>query len=203
MINTMTSRGYRDHWIDSIFPSGDADQPITGIRYDDARAFCGWLQQVLADDYSYRLPRVNELEQHADALARPALYSGGVRSLWTLPYFSLDSGTRYGRLLNVRQRHENRIIPYMPASTRLPESHLHQLIAADSAEVHRRSIEMIRQSYSKAHSSYVDADVELQVDSLLSTEYLPYLSPIVTFDASPAEEPAQQLQNAWATPSRR
>ncbi len=51
-----------DHWKASIFPAGMEDEPIVGIRYEDAQAFCEWMKSESADPAEIRLPRIDELE---------------------------------------------------------------------------------------------------------------------------------------------
>ncbi|EDN67766.1 conserved hypothetical protein [Beggiatoa sp. PS] len=49
-----------DHWTEYTFPTGNAQQPICGIRAEDAEAFCQWLTTRQNDHYYYRLPQPHE-----------------------------------------------------------------------------------------------------------------------------------------------
>jgi hypothetical protein len=56
---------YPDHWTQNRFQVDDAQEPIVGIRAEDARAFCEWLghSRKSADPgvtYRYRVPTVSE-----------------------------------------------------------------------------------------------------------------------------------------------
>lgn len=53
-----------DHWRDWHLIIGDAIRPIMGVRPADALAFCEWLnQQEPTEDWCYRLPTIEEMEQ--------------------------------------------------------------------------------------------------------------------------------------------
>ncbi|MBV9927629.1 MAG: NACHT domain-containing protein [Acidobacteria bacterium] len=52
-----------DHWTQASFPSGRASEPVTGVRAEDARAFCLWLTQRQGGSTRYRLPRPEEASQ--------------------------------------------------------------------------------------------------------------------------------------------
>jgi energy-coupling factor transporter ATP-binding protein EcfA2 len=43
-----------DHWSEFHFPKGQALEPIAGVRFEDAKAFCQWLTQKQGQ--TYRLP---------------------------------------------------------------------------------------------------------------------------------------------------
>ncbi len=47
-----------DHWTEFHFPKGQALEPIIGIRFEDAAAFCQWLTQMQGQ--TYRLPDIEE-----------------------------------------------------------------------------------------------------------------------------------------------
>jgi energy-coupling factor transporter ATP-binding protein EcfA2 len=51
-----------DHWETSRFIPGDAVKPITGIRANDAEAFCLWLSKQKYGQY--RLPKESELKNY-------------------------------------------------------------------------------------------------------------------------------------------
>ena len=55
-----------DHWSDFHFSAGQASTPICGVRDEDAKAFCDWLNQRQGGSAFYRLPISTE------ALAQPA-----------------------------------------------------------------------------------------------------------------------------------
>jgi energy-coupling factor transporter ATP-binding protein EcfA2 len=45
-----------DHWTTYAFPKGSAQEPVCGVRAEDAEAFCAWLTQRQGGEISYRLP---------------------------------------------------------------------------------------------------------------------------------------------------
>ena len=51
-----------DHWMDSHFAKGSAEQPIVGMRANDAEAFCEWLSE--REGVKYRLPQFEELKSN-------------------------------------------------------------------------------------------------------------------------------------------
>ena len=51
-----------DHWNEYQFPAGQADQPVRGVRAEDAVAFCDWLTQRQGG-VRFRLPRLDEANQ--------------------------------------------------------------------------------------------------------------------------------------------
>ncbi len=54
-----------DHWKESIFISGHATEPISGIRASDAVEFCEWLtEQHATQDYRFRLPFLSEVRNY-------------------------------------------------------------------------------------------------------------------------------------------
>lgn len=58
-LDELYAQGYPhqpDHWIEYHFSPGSAQEPITGIRAEDAAAFCTWLTQKQEGKMTYRLP---------------------------------------------------------------------------------------------------------------------------------------------------
>lgn len=53
-----------DHWTEYRFTKGTAQAPITGIRVEDAEAFCEWLTQRQGGEVRYRLPLPSEAQMH-------------------------------------------------------------------------------------------------------------------------------------------
>jgi energy-coupling factor transporter ATP-binding protein EcfA2 len=51
-----------DHWLEYQFSKGEASRPITGIRAEDAVAFCEWLSQ--REGVRYRLPTRKEAQEN-------------------------------------------------------------------------------------------------------------------------------------------
>ncbi len=49
-----------EHWKEFHFPSGKAKDPVTGVCFEGAEAFCKWLTQK-TQKYYYRLPTANEI----------------------------------------------------------------------------------------------------------------------------------------------
>jgi len=51
-----------DHWTQYSFINGNANVPISGIRGEDAVAFCEWLSTRQGANARYRVPRLDEAE---------------------------------------------------------------------------------------------------------------------------------------------
>lgn len=49
-----------DHWMDINFAAGQANEPIRGVRPEDAHAFCEWLTLKYGGNAQYRLPHTHE-----------------------------------------------------------------------------------------------------------------------------------------------
>jgi hypothetical protein len=58
-----------DHWTSYQFPEGQARDPILGMRYSDAIAFCKWLTQRQGGEWKFRLPK----QEEANALPMTSL----------------------------------------------------------------------------------------------------------------------------------
>lgn len=56
-----------DHWFGSHFPEGIGSEPVVGVRFKDAKAFCLWLRQSRGE--KFRLPRNGE-KLHAVNMAQ-------------------------------------------------------------------------------------------------------------------------------------
>jgi energy-coupling factor transporter ATP-binding protein EcfA2 len=52
-----------DHWASYHFPPAQGRNPVLGIRSSDATAFCEWLTEREFSPWSYRLPKLGELEE--------------------------------------------------------------------------------------------------------------------------------------------
>ncbi len=55
-----------DHWKMGIFPSGNGNNAVLGIRHPDALTFCDWLTQRSNGVWYYRLPSETELKEIED-----------------------------------------------------------------------------------------------------------------------------------------
>lgn len=53
-----------DHWTDCKFATGEAQKPVSGLRVEDAVAFCTWLTQRQGGNMLYRLPKPDEAHQY-------------------------------------------------------------------------------------------------------------------------------------------
>jgi energy-coupling factor transporter ATP-binding protein EcfA2 len=53
-----------DHWV-KLSSNGEAHRPVSGLRSEDAKAFCAWLTQRQGGTVTYRLPREEEARQHS------------------------------------------------------------------------------------------------------------------------------------------
>jgi len=49
-----------EHWTELVFEKGQAEQPITGVNFNDAQMFCDWLSK--RHGKNYRLPTNQEIE---------------------------------------------------------------------------------------------------------------------------------------------
>ena len=76
-LDDMYARGqYRqpDHWREVQFAKGDALKPITGVRAEDAVAFCDWLTGRQGGSVFYRTPRVPEAQQFPSTISNVATW---------------------------------------------------------------------------------------------------------------------------------
>lgn len=55
-----------DHWSGEHYLQGQGQEPILGVRYEDAVAFCEWLTEREGQPWIYRLPRSNEVTVSRD-----------------------------------------------------------------------------------------------------------------------------------------
>jgi hypothetical protein len=54
-----------DHWTSYQFPEGKAREPLLGVRYSDAVAFCEWLTARADGEQHYRLSTLEEGEKYS------------------------------------------------------------------------------------------------------------------------------------------
>jgi hypothetical protein len=52
-----------DHWISLRFSTGQANVPIVGMRFSDAKSFCEWLKKRNVGIWSFRLPTSFEADR--------------------------------------------------------------------------------------------------------------------------------------------
>ena len=76
-------------WADPIF--SEPRQPVVGINWDDALAYCRWLSD--RTDEEFRLPTEAEWERAARGGREGALYPWGDEPPWEKPYSGCDSKT--------------------------------------------------------------------------------------------------------------
>jgi energy-coupling factor transporter ATP-binding protein EcfA2 len=77
-IDEMVTHGkhyHPDHWTTPIFRSGEALKPVSGIRAEDANAFCDWLTKRKGGAVRYRLPRPDEAQQSKAKMGELATWS--------------------------------------------------------------------------------------------------------------------------------
>lgn len=108
-----------DHWTGHTFPQGTAQEPVLGVRYTDALAFCEWLTEREGKRWRYRLPEATELEDEIDAEG-----SG---------YWALDGGR--GRCVGADT-------PLWHAAGRVTEQWLDDAIAVDLARACTRAVDL-------------------------------------------------------------
>ena len=76
-------------WSEPMF--ADPDQPVVGVSWDDALAYCRWLQQRTSRPF--RLPSEAEWERAARGRRESALYPWGDEPPWERPYAGYDRQT--------------------------------------------------------------------------------------------------------------
>jgi formylglycine-generating enzyme len=76
-------------WADPMF--SDPEQPVVGVNWDDALAYCRWLSDQT--DAEFRLPTEAEWERAARGGREGALYPWGDEPPWEEPYSGFDSKT--------------------------------------------------------------------------------------------------------------
>lgn len=59
-----------DHWTMNSFSRGQSREPISGVRPEDAAAYCNWLTNKYGKQAKYRLPTLREAEVHVGGFAR-------------------------------------------------------------------------------------------------------------------------------------
>jgi hypothetical protein len=65
-----------DHWAGPRFPAGTAHSPVTGLRAEDAAAFCQWLTRRQGEGAAYRLPTPHEAQEYPAQVGGPAVWCG-------------------------------------------------------------------------------------------------------------------------------
>lgn len=73
-------------WTDAIF--SDPEQPVVGVSWDEATAYCKWLSQQMGKEF--HLPSEAEWERAARGELAGALYPWGDEPPWERPYAGYD-----------------------------------------------------------------------------------------------------------------
>jgi formylglycine-generating enzyme required for sulfatase activity len=76
-------------WSEAMF--SDPEQPVVGVTWDDAMAYCRWLSERAGR--VFRLPTEAEWERAARGDLEGALYPWGDEPPWERPYAGFDSET--------------------------------------------------------------------------------------------------------------
>ena len=76
-------------WSQPMF--SDPDQPVVGVTWDDAIAYCQWLSAATGKEF--RLPSESEWERGARGNREGALYPWGDEPPWDRPYAGYDPQT--------------------------------------------------------------------------------------------------------------
>jgi formylglycine-generating enzyme required for sulfatase activity len=76
-------------WLEGMF--ADPDQPVVGVNWDEATAYCKWLAEVTGKEF--RLPREAERERAARGKLEGACYPWGDEPPWKRPYAGCDLQT--------------------------------------------------------------------------------------------------------------
>ncbi len=76
-------------WTDPVF--SDPDQPVVGVSWYDAVAYCVWLSDRIGK--KFRLPTEAERERGARGGRKDALYPWGDEHPWNRPYAGYDAKT--------------------------------------------------------------------------------------------------------------
>jgi hypothetical protein len=68
-----------DHWATPTDPTGNADNPVIGVRPEDAQSFCVWLQErsSVASEGYFRLPGQGEISSVESQDVTPWVTTGG------------------------------------------------------------------------------------------------------------------------------
>lgn len=75
-------------WSDAMF--ADPEQPVVGVSWDDAMAYCKWQERI---GQPFRLPSEAEWERAARGWREGALYPWGDEPPWERPYAGCDAMT--------------------------------------------------------------------------------------------------------------
>ncbi|HEX5731699.1 MAG TPA: NACHT domain-containing protein [Blastocatellia bacterium] len=95
-----------DHWNEYQFPSGQADQPVRGVRAEDAVAFCDWLTQRQGSGGRFRLPSPDEANQRPIKTKDMGVWCSDGESYNLTPLaneFEEDTRQRFSTLSNLEQ----------------------------------------------------------------------------------------------------
>ncbi len=68
-----------DHWTSYHFPEGSANEPVTGIRAEYAKAFCNWLTHWYGNGATIRLPTQEEWDESPSLSLTVSSPQGGIR----------------------------------------------------------------------------------------------------------------------------
>ncbi|GAA2831063.1 sugar transferase [Crossiella cryophila] len=96
-----------DHWAAPVFPEGAQNEAATGMRHDDALAFCTWLTTELGAEHKYRLPSTRELDVILGNNESSTIY-------WSANAFGAHSDRRVSRLFRAYNEQRERV-PYPSA----------------------------------------------------------------------------------------
>ena len=178
-----------DHWVEAVFPPGTEDQPAHGVRYDDARAFCGWLQSELGGDDIYRLPSSREIDAAISLSTDSTRIEEARWPVWSITKQAIGVDGRFGVLLRDRRANE-RNVPYLGARTSLSpaDRNILRSIEAEQAKLSapgftasatqgRPSSDMACQLLEEAWSSFSACDAgqlarDMQTSSSLLRQYI-------------------------------
>ncbi|MCZ2824296.1 sugar transferase [Modestobacter sp. VKM Ac-2982] len=94
-----------DHWSSPTYPAGMSNEPAVGLRFDDAQAFCIWLEGLQLSGQSYRLPATTELGTGSFELPPVGRRYGS----WVSNNFSQLRDSRYWPVLRSGEQLERRI----------------------------------------------------------------------------------------------
>lgn len=89
-------------WSDPMF--SDPDQPVVGVSWDDATAYCRWLSE--RTEQRFRLPTEAEWERAARGGREGRLYPWGDEPPWERPYRGYDPKTGGPERVGLNERND-------------------------------------------------------------------------------------------------
>ena len=129
-----------DHWTTDRFTPGTAKHPITGVRANDAEAFCDWLtQQDFTPGFRYRLPKSSEVENHSTNEKEIGCWCQD-SSIYTIAGISEQQWNKWQQQL--QEQLKLNILSYIEAGSFLPEFSYNQARARVCAFANNQELKL-------------------------------------------------------------